>query len=73
MAIKLTFLGGVGTVTGSKYLVESEGRAISAPFCFPTAVIFKRRTQMPPTGTVFTRYLARVLMVRSARPALHAL
>ena len=28
MATKLTFLGGVGTVTGSKYLVESNGRRI---------------------------------------------
>jgi metallo-beta-lactamase family protein len=28
MATKLTFLGAVGTVTGSKYLVESEGRRI---------------------------------------------
>ena len=28
MADKITFLGGVGTVTGSKYLVESKGRRI---------------------------------------------
>ena len=26
MGLKLTFLGGVGTVTGSKYLVEADGR-----------------------------------------------
>jgi metallo-beta-lactamase family protein len=28
MALKLTFLGGAGTVTGSKYLVECDGRRI---------------------------------------------
>ena len=28
MSIKLTFLGGVGTVTGSKYLVEAQGKRI---------------------------------------------
>ena len=28
MAVKLTFLGGVGTVTGSKYLIEFAGRRI---------------------------------------------
>ena len=25
MSVKLTFLGGVGTVTGSKYLLEKDG------------------------------------------------
>jgi metallo-beta-lactamase family protein len=28
MSIKLTFLGGVGTVTGSKYLLESQGKRV---------------------------------------------
>ena len=28
MALKLSFLGGAGTVTGSKYLLENDGRRI---------------------------------------------
>ena len=28
MTLKLTFLGGAGTVTGSKYLLEHDGRRI---------------------------------------------
>jgi len=28
MSLKLTFLGGAGTVTGSKYLLEADGRRI---------------------------------------------
>ena len=28
MSVKLTFLGGVGTVTGSKYLLEKDGTRV---------------------------------------------